>query len=139
HTIGHAIEAVTGYEGFAHGEAVSLGIAAEAGIAERLCLAKRGTRGRQLAALHAVGLPVGGAGEPPAPPLATPLPTTHSTHLPLSVRDAPHPHRLRRASRHQPRGPRRPRLGHSEGAAPPFRPTPEDSIARASPRSKRNI
>src|SRR5215475_692789 len=65
HTIGHAIEAVTGYERFAHGEAVSLGIAAEASIAERLCLAKRGTRDRQLAALDAVGLPVRGAGEPP--------------------------------------------------------------------------
>ena len=65
HTIGHAIEAVTGYERFAHGEAVSLGIAAEAGIAERLRLAKLGTRDRQLAALDAVGLPVRGAGEPP--------------------------------------------------------------------------
>ena len=65
HTIGHAIEAITGYERFAHGEAVSLGIAAEAGIAERLGLAKPGTRERQLAALDAVGLPVRGAGEPP--------------------------------------------------------------------------
>ena len=65
HTIGHAIEAVTGYERFAHGEAVSLGIAAEASIAERLGLAKPGTRERQLAALDAVGLPVRGAGEPP--------------------------------------------------------------------------
>src|SRR3990172_5923018 len=36
HTTGHAIEAVTGYRRFAHREAVSLGIAAEAGIAERL-------------------------------------------------------------------------------------------------------
>src|SRR5499433_1024565 len=65
HTIGHAIEAVTGYQRFAHGEAVSLGIAAEAGIAERLRLAKPGTRDRQLAALDAVGLPVRGVGEPP--------------------------------------------------------------------------
>jgi 3-dehydroquinate synthase len=65
HTIGHAIEAVTGYERFAHGEAVSLGIAAEASIAERLGLAKPGTRERQLAALDAVGLPVRGTGEPP--------------------------------------------------------------------------
>jgi len=59
HTIGHAIEAITGYERFAHGEAVSLG------IAERLGLAKPGTRERQVAALEAVGLPVRGAGEPP--------------------------------------------------------------------------
>jgi 3-dehydroquinate synthase len=65
HTIGHAIEAVTGYERFAHGEAVSLGIAAEAGIAERLGMAKPGTRERQLAALEALGLPVRGTGEPP--------------------------------------------------------------------------
>jgi len=48
HTIGHAIEAVTSYRRFAHGEAVSLGIAAEAGIAERLGLAKPGVRARQV-------------------------------------------------------------------------------------------
>ena len=65
HTIGHAIEAITGYQRFAHGEAVSLGIAAEAGIAERLGLAKPGVRARQLAALDALGLPVCGVGEPP--------------------------------------------------------------------------
>src|SRR6266705_4720325 len=57
HTIGHAIEAITGYQRFAHGEAVSLGIAAEAGIAERLGLAKPGVHARQLAALDALGLP----------------------------------------------------------------------------------
>ena len=66
HTIGHAIEAVTGYERFAHGEAVSLGIAAEAGIAERLGLAKPGVRARQVRLLEAVGLPVRGAGEAPS-------------------------------------------------------------------------
>jgi len=65
HTIGHAIEAITGYRRFAHGEAVSLGIAAEAGIAERLGLATPGLRARQLAALDALGLPVCGVGEPP--------------------------------------------------------------------------
>jgi 3-dehydroquinate synthase len=65
HTIGHAIEAITGYQRFAHGEAVSLGIAAEAGIAERLGVAKPGLRARQLAALDALGLPVRGVGEPP--------------------------------------------------------------------------
>lgn len=65
HTIGHAIEAITGYQRFAHGEAVSLGIAAEAGIAERLGVAKPGLRARQLAVLHALGLPVRGVGEPP--------------------------------------------------------------------------
>jgi 3-dehydroquinate synthase len=65
HTIGHAIEAVTGYRRFAHGEAVSLGIAAEAGIAERLGLAKPGVRARQVRLLEAVGLPVRGVGEAP--------------------------------------------------------------------------
>jgi 3-dehydroquinate synthase len=66
HTIGHAIEAVTGYRRFAHGEAVSLGIAAEAGIAERLGLAKPGVRARQIRLLEAVGLPVRGVGAAPA-------------------------------------------------------------------------
>jgi 3-dehydroquinate synthase len=65
HTIGHAIEAVTGYQRFAHGEAVSLGIAAEAGIAERLGLAKPGVRARQVRLLEAVGLPVRSVGETP--------------------------------------------------------------------------
>ena len=65
HTIGHAIEAVTSYRRFAHGEAVSLGIAAEAGIAERLGLAEPATRARQLRLLEAVGLPVRGVGEAP--------------------------------------------------------------------------
>jgi 3-dehydroquinate synthase len=66
HTIGHAIEAATGYRRFAHGEAVSLGIAAEAGIAERLGLAKIGVRARQVRLLEAVGLPVRGVGESPS-------------------------------------------------------------------------
>jgi 3-dehydroquinate synthase len=65
HTIGHAIEAATGYERFAHGEAVSLGIAAEAGIAERLGMAKPETRARQIRLLEAVGLPVRGVGQEP--------------------------------------------------------------------------
>ncbi len=65
HTIGHAIEALTGYRRFAHGEAVALGIAAEAGIAERLGLAEPATRVRQLRLLEAVGLPVRGVGEAP--------------------------------------------------------------------------
>ncbi len=65
HTIGHAIEAVTGYQRFAHGEAVSLGIAAEAGIAERLGLAKPEVRARQVRLLETVGLPVRSVGETP--------------------------------------------------------------------------
>ncbi len=38
HTIGHAIEAVTGYERFLHGEAVAIGMVAEARLGERLGL-----------------------------------------------------------------------------------------------------
>ena len=58
HTIGHALEAVTGYGRFTHGEAVSLGIVAEAGIAERLGIATDVTTERQVRLLRAAGLPV---------------------------------------------------------------------------------
>jgi 3-dehydroquinate synthase len=62
HTIGHALEAVTGYARWAHGEAVALGIAAEARLAERLGIAGEATTRRQTALLRAVGLPVTGLG-----------------------------------------------------------------------------
>src|SRR5438034_5508970 len=65
HTIGHAIEAITGYQRFAHGEAVSLGMAAEAGVAERLGLADAGTRARQVRLLETMGLAVREVGETP--------------------------------------------------------------------------
>ena len=58
HTIGHALEAVTGFERWTHGEAVSLGIVAEAHLARRLGLADEGTVARQERLLGAVGLPV---------------------------------------------------------------------------------
>jgi len=58
HTIGHALEAATGYARFAHGEAVALGIVAEARLARRLGLASEDTVARQERLLHAVGLPV---------------------------------------------------------------------------------
>ena len=58
HTIGHALEAASGYARFAHGEAVALGIAAEARLARRLGLASEETVGRQERLLEAVGLPV---------------------------------------------------------------------------------
>jgi 3-dehydroquinate synthase len=60
HTIGHALEAATGFRRWAHGEAVSLGIAAEARLAERLGIASPATTERQLHLLSAVGLPVNG-------------------------------------------------------------------------------
>src|SRR6267143_1183022 len=65
HTIGHAIESVTGYARFAHGEAVSLGMVAEAGVAERLGLAATETRARQVRLLETMGLPVREVGEAP--------------------------------------------------------------------------
>ena len=58
HTIGHALEAATGYARFAHGEAVALGIVAEARLARRLGLASDDTVARQERLLLAVGLPV---------------------------------------------------------------------------------
>lgn len=66
HTIGHAVEAVTGFARWTHGEAVALGIAAEALLAERLGLAGGDTTARQSRVLRAAGLPVGGSGAAPA-------------------------------------------------------------------------
>ncbi|HET7874171.1 MAG TPA: 3-dehydroquinate synthase [Methylomirabilota bacterium] len=65
HTIGHALEAATDYGRWAHGEAVSLGIVAEARIAERLGIAQAATTERQARMLAAVGLPVAGIGAEP--------------------------------------------------------------------------
>ena len=62
HTIGHALETITDYARFAHGEAVSLGIVAEARLALRLGLASEETVRRQEGLLAAVGLPVRAAG-----------------------------------------------------------------------------
>jgi 3-dehydroquinate synthase len=58
HTIGHALEAVTGYGRWTHGEAVALGIAAEARLARRLGLTDDATVARQERLLTALGLPV---------------------------------------------------------------------------------
>jgi 3-dehydroquinate synthase len=66
HTIGHAIEAATGFGRWAHGEAVSLGMVAEARLAEELGMARPETTKRQVELLRAVGLPVSGLGAPPA-------------------------------------------------------------------------
>jgi len=65
HTIGHALEAATGFRRWAHGEAVSLGIAAESRIAERLGIGGAETIERQIRLLDAVGLPVRGLQAPP--------------------------------------------------------------------------
>ena len=57
HTIGHALEAATGFDRWTHGEAVSLGIVAEARLARRLGLTDAATVGRQERLLAALGLP----------------------------------------------------------------------------------
>jgi 3-dehydroquinate synthase len=66
HTIGHALEASTGFSRWAHGEAVSLGIVAEARLAERLGMSRPATTERQVRLLSAVGLPVKGLDVDPA-------------------------------------------------------------------------
>jgi 3-dehydroquinate synthase len=58
HTIGHALEAVTGYGRWTHGEAVALGITAEARLARRLKLTDDATVARQQRLLTELGLPV---------------------------------------------------------------------------------
>jgi 3-dehydroquinate synthase len=58
HTIGHALEAVTGFARWAHGEAVALGIVAEARLAERLGVATAATAERQERLLAGLGLPI---------------------------------------------------------------------------------
>jgi 3-dehydroquinate synthase len=58
HTIGHALEAATAYARWTHGEAVALGIAAEARLAHRLGVAAADTVERQVHLLRALGLPV---------------------------------------------------------------------------------
>ena len=66
HTVGHALEAATGYSRWVHGEAVALGIVAEARLAERLGMAAAKTTERQVRLLGAVGLPVSGLGAAPS-------------------------------------------------------------------------
>ncbi len=57
HTIAHAIEQVTAY-GVSHGEAVAIGMVAEALLAERLHLAPRGLADQIATVCDAAGLPV---------------------------------------------------------------------------------
>ncbi len=57
HTIGHAVEVASGYR-LRHGEAVAIGLVAEATLAESLGLAGTGVARRIGAALENLGLPV---------------------------------------------------------------------------------
>jgi 3-dehydroquinate synthase len=59
HTIGHAIEAVAGYDGrFRHGEAVAIGMVAESRLAERIGWVGSDVAERQARLLQSFGLPV---------------------------------------------------------------------------------
>ena len=57
HTIGHAVELVSGFT-IRHGEAVSIGMVAEARLAERLSLADKGLSDTLARTLTGLGLPV---------------------------------------------------------------------------------
>ena len=58
HTIGHAIEAATGFRRYTHGEAVGLGLRAALWLSERLCGLSGAEVERGLALLDAIGLPL---------------------------------------------------------------------------------
>jgi len=58
HTIGHAIETVSGYGTYLHGEAVAIGMMAAAGIAERLGMIDSELVERQRRVLQSYNLPI---------------------------------------------------------------------------------
>ena len=62
HTIGHAIEAVSGYGTFLHGEAVAIGMMAAAHIAERLGMIDKELVDRQRRVLESYDLPTTASG-----------------------------------------------------------------------------
>ena len=57
HTIGHAVEAATGYKRFLHGEAVAIGMMGAARLSQRLGLLPSAVVERQRALLQEFGLP----------------------------------------------------------------------------------
>jgi 3-dehydroquinate synthase len=57
HTFGHAIEAITGYDTYRHGEAVAIGMVLASALSESLGLAPKGTRQRLQHLIESVGLP----------------------------------------------------------------------------------
>ena len=58
HTIGHALEAVTGYQDYRHGEAVAVGMMGAARIGERMGLLDNELVARQADVLRGLGLPL---------------------------------------------------------------------------------
>jgi 3-dehydroquinate synthase len=67
HTVGHALETLSGYGVWLHGEAVAVGMMVAARLANHLELVDARTTERQAALLSAVGLPT--RFETPAPPV----------------------------------------------------------------------
>ncbi|MFQ5780876.1 MAG: 3-dehydroquinate synthase [Nitrospiria bacterium] len=59
HTLGHAIETLTGYRKYKHGEAVAIGMASAARLAYRLGILQKRDVDRQIALLKAFRLPTG--------------------------------------------------------------------------------
>ena len=57
HTVGHAIECLTGYGPVLHGEAIAVGMAVEAVLGENLGLTERGTAQKVRETLQSHGLP----------------------------------------------------------------------------------
>ncbi|MBI3291511.1 MAG: 3-dehydroquinate synthase [Elusimicrobia bacterium] len=57
HTVGHAIEAAQGYQGYTHGEAVAIGMCAAARLGERLKLCSLSLRERLERLIELTGLP----------------------------------------------------------------------------------
>jgi 3-dehydroquinate synthase len=66
HTLAHAIEALTDYSAYRHGEAVALGLVFAARLGERLGVARAGLGQRTVAVLDGLGLPTGGISPDPA-------------------------------------------------------------------------
>lgn len=64
HTLGHALEAVAGFERLSHGQAVSLGLVASLKIGERLGVTPSALRERVVALLDQLGLPTDLSKEP---------------------------------------------------------------------------
>lgn len=63
HTVGHAVEAASGYSGrYNHGEAVAIGMAAACDIALRLRMISAGERSRIINLIDKIGLPSGARG-----------------------------------------------------------------------------
>jgi 3-dehydroquinate synthetase len=60
HTVGHAIESLTGYGRYRHGEAVALGMIVAASVGEILEVSQPGLTQRTIAMLGRLGLPTGG-------------------------------------------------------------------------------